>query len=131
MASNKVGVRFTETMYGPFSDGPQPGAELRFLLTVATDDVDRMLSDPSHLGTIAGTVTSPALSSKPMAVENGKFSLFVDDRDRVGVKLMKYEFPMRSAERSSRIPGRVSFMEFVAFYFVGQPPMRQIPGRIM
>ena len=45
MASNKVGVRFTETMYGPFSDGPQPGTELRFLLTVATDDAISNLAD--------------------------------------------------------------------------------------
>lgn len=107
-----LGLRFTETMHGFVSGdatndystaeqaGRRDGNTLRFLLTVATDDLDRLIRDDQHPAAISGEVTAPALSPFPLTVENGEFHLFVDDRAEVAVKLMKYAMRLRTADGS-------------------------------
>ena len=98
-----VGIRFTETMRGFFStsvrdgryeDGEKAGqAEnnaFAFTLTITTDDVNVLVSDPNHPAGMAGTATAATISPDPMTVSNGVFNLFVDDPGSVDTKLMKY-----------------------------------------
>ena len=109
-AKLKPGVQFTETMKGFFStavkddfqkgfdDGKRIGSSLMFVLTIGTDDAGFMLSDSKHLSQAVGTVTAPALSSKPLNVRDGTFQLFVDDPTRVDTKNMIYRLVLDSEE---------------------------------
>ena len=56
-----------------------------------------MLSDPTHQGTMVGTVTAPALSPTPMTVSQGVFQLFAEDPEHVGTRRMNYRMNL-SAE---------------------------------
>lgn len=105
----QMGLQFTETMRGFAStrvtddyqrgaeQGRAEGAAFEFTLTVISDDMERMLSDPDHQGTMVGTVTAPALSAEPMTVSGGVFQLFVDDPEHVGTRRMNYRMNL-SAE---------------------------------
>jgi cholesterol oxidase len=106
----RLGVKFTETMHGYVSDeittdfasaaeaGKHDGTKLDFLLTVASDDLDRLLGSEAHPAAITGIVNASILSEMPLTVEHGEFHLFVDDRAEVGEKLMKYEMRLRDAQ---------------------------------
>jgi cholesterol oxidase len=107
-----IGLTFTERMVGFFSTNALPAnaippTDLRsfeqaaalgqreqntceFTLTITSPDLDQMLADPSHSAEIAGTVTAPSLSAKPMTVVEGEFNLFVADPDNVETRLMRY-----------------------------------------
>ena len=107
-----VGVEFTERMSGWIStSGPVPddfdqaasqgrdaNSPLAFVLTIASDDLDAMLSDPQHPARMVGTVVAPTLSSSPLAATGGQFNLFVDDPDVVGLVHMKYHMILTAAE---------------------------------
>ena len=62
-----AGITFTETMRGQMADG----TPFEFTVTVASDNLDDMLSNPDHQARIDGTMTSPALSPSPLKVANG------------------------------------------------------------
>lgn len=95
-------VQFTETMKGFFSAGDQPDYQraydqgkqaqspCQFTLTIQTGDMATFMDDPTHAGTIAGTVTLPALSSRPLMVSDGVFNLFVQDPGHPDHLKMKY-----------------------------------------
>lgn len=101
-AAPKVGMQFTETMKGFFSTkepsdfgkgaavGKADGSPLQFTVTVTSNDLNAMLTDQSHQGSIVGTLNAPALSPSPLTATQGVFNLFVDDPDKVGQRLMKY-----------------------------------------
>jgi cholesterol oxidase len=89
----KRGLRFTETMAGTFGTGP-----MRFTLSVASDDLDAMLSDPAHEAGICGSVECEGLSSTPLSVTDGRFNLFVDDPEQVDVRLMVYRMVLHSRD---------------------------------
>ncbi|MBO0707559.1 MAG: GMC family oxidoreductase, partial [Candidatus Dormibacteraeota bacterium] len=73
------GIEFTERMSGWFSPdggddfeaaarrGHELGSSLSFILTIASEDLDRMLTDPEHTAQMAGTVVAPTLSAQPLA----------------------------------------------------------------
>lgn len=108
---SKVGIQFTETMRGYFSKeitngnfqeaydrGKQNNDIFEFTLTIQSEDVYATIQSADHSATIIGTVTAPALSSKPLNVSNGTFQLFVNDPESVNTKLMKYIMQLESEE---------------------------------
>jgi len=108
--SLKSGVQFTETMKGYFSTnektdfqkgfdaGKENSSAFMFTLTIQSQDVEEFVKDPTHQCKMAGTVTAPALSSKPLTISNGIFNLFVKDETEAGLKKMKYRMNLHSYE---------------------------------
>ena len=106
----KLGIKFSEAMEGYFSisatgdfaagakQGKEDGSSMRFVVTIESDDVDDMLSNPDHKAKLFGTVTAPALSSDPMTVTNGEFYLFVRDPDVPDTRLMRYRMNMTTED---------------------------------
>ncbi|VEB42646.1 Uncharacterised protein [Chromobacterium violaceum] len=45
-----------------YQAGKDAGSAMGFTVTVASDDLDRLIADPSHPATIVGTLNAPALS---------------------------------------------------------------------
>jgi cholesterol oxidase len=102
----KVGIQFTETMRGYFStevkddyqraahQGQKDRSPLQFTLTVIADDLEHLLNDPKHPAKIVGTVTAPALATKPLTINNGEFNLFVLAQDQNKTRQMRYRLPM-------------------------------------
>jgi len=109
-----VGIEFTERMAGFFSAGTtdedyrraeergrHDGSTLSFTLTIAAEDLDRMLRDSDHPATMVGTVTAPALSDSPLVVTGGRFNLFVDDPERPGTRRMWYRMKLVAEDGSA------------------------------
>ncbi len=71
-----------------FERGKADESPFRFILTIRSDDLDKMIADPAHLARMTGTVEAPALSPKPLTVTHGEFNLFVENPDRIGMKNM-------------------------------------------
>ena len=106
----KVGMQFTETMSGFFSLketadfargaslGEDDGSSLKFTVTVMSDDLNEMLTNQSHAGTIVGTLDAPALSPDALTVTDGEFHLFIDDPNKVGQRLMTYGMKLTSSD---------------------------------
>ena len=103
-----AGIKFTETMRGFFSTkvtddfvaagaaGRRDGTRLEFTVTIVSDDVDALISDPTHKGRLTGTVTCPALSPTPMNAE-GDFHLLITDPAPGQARQMGYHMALRSA----------------------------------
>ena len=106
----KLGIKFSEAMEGYFSprttgdfaagakQGKEDGSAMRFVVTIQSDDLDDMLSNPDHKAKLFGTVTAPALSSDPMTVTNGEFYLFVRDPDLPDTRLMRYRMNLTTED---------------------------------
>lgn len=111
--NRKPGIRFTEAMRGWFSTqnkddykkaaeiGKQSNLPFEFVLTIASTDVEALLSDPQHRATMAGTVVAPALSADPLSVTDGVFNLFSSDPDQVGVRNMMYNMRLLATDGKS------------------------------
>jgi cholesterol oxidase len=107
---SQPGVQFTERMSGWFSTavrddyarGAQVGQEgnssIEFVVTIHTDDVERMISDPEHEAPLTGTLTAPALSQRPLTISDGRFNLFVDDPEQFDTRKMIYRMRVTSEE---------------------------------
>jgi cholesterol oxidase len=116
-AAPKVGITFTETMSGYFSaavkDDYQRGADrgkaenspFTFTLTIVAEDLDKMVTDPAHEARMVGSVVAPALSPRPLTVNEGRFQLFVVDPDQPATRRMWYRLPLNADD------GRVYFFE--------------------
>ncbi|HYW45939.1 MAG TPA: alpha/beta fold hydrolase [Bryobacteraceae bacterium] len=109
MAASPVGIEFTETMKGFWkqgvadfdigeTDGKAAGNNFQFTLTIRGDDVNLMLAEPGHEARMAGTVTAPGLSAKPLTVTDGIFNLFVVNPDEVETRNMRYRMTLVSEE---------------------------------
>jgi choline dehydrogenase-like flavoprotein len=124
--ADTVGMRFTECMRGFFStqvtepdyargatQGREDGSSLAFVVTVVADDLATLVDAPEHRGRLLGTVVAPALSPRPMMVNEGEFDLFGEpapaqtgegySRDRTGLqprreRHMRYRMPVRAAD---------------------------------
>ncbi len=117
MSTAQPGLKFTETMRGFFTTNPnddyqtaadkgkQDDSKFEFTLTILSDDLDQMLTNPSHQAKIVGSVTAPALSADPLTVTDGIFNLFIDDPDEVNTRRMRYRMAMTSSE------GKVYYMD--------------------
>jgi cholesterol oxidase len=129
-APQKVGIEFTETMSGNFSAGVkddyQRGADqgkkenspFTFTLTIVSEDVEATISDPQHEACMIGTVTAPALSPRPLTVNNGKFNLFVVDPSEPATRRMWYKMPLTADD------GRVYFFE--GFKLIRDRPLTDV-----
>jgi cholesterol oxidase len=105
-----AGLEFTERMSGFFStavfdDYEQAAAQGRrdestcdFVLTVATSDLEQMLSDPEHGARLYGTVNARALSPDPLTVRSGLFNLFVEDTADVHAHRMRYRMRLHATD---------------------------------
>ena len=105
-----IGLQFTETMRGFFSTevkdnysageatGKAAGSSLAFTLTIISEDLNDMLTNSAHQARMLGSVVAPALSAKPLSVEDGVFNLFVVDPTNVETRNMVYRMKMRSEE---------------------------------
>jgi cholesterol oxidase len=109
-AAARPGVRFTETMRGFFStktkdqfdaaerQGRADGSAMEFTLTVASEDLDAMLSKEDHRATMVGTLSCPALSAQPLTISGGTFNLFTKDPDQVDTRNMVYRAVLAAAD---------------------------------
>jgi cholesterol oxidase len=107
--ASKIGIQFTEKMAGFFStkadsyesgaeQGKAQGSAFDFILTIASDDLDDMISNPQHEARTAGTVTANALSPNPLEVSGGVFNLFTEDSESVDTRHMRYRMQLISEE---------------------------------
>lgn len=106
----KLGVRFTETMQGFYSEstgddfevaaseGKQRGTSLQFTLTIISEDLEKMVSSPGHEAKMLGTVEAPSLSNHPLTVTEGTFQLLALDEENVGTRQMTYRMKLQSEE---------------------------------
>ncbi len=118
----KLGVRFSESMSGYFSNsvtddgedaykrgsdqGRANGSPFQFILTIISDDLERTITDVNYVSPMLGSVLAPALSSQALTVTDGQFNYFLVDSDRVETKRMQYKM-------------RISSVEGKTFYFYG------------
>jgi cholesterol oxidase len=103
-----VGIRFTERMRGYVSTsvlddyasaarrGRADRSPLEFTLTIASDDVEDMISNRQHEAGMVGTVTAPVLASTPLDVVQGTFNLFLEDAADPDLRHMRYRMILRS-----------------------------------
>ncbi|HWD08038.1 MAG TPA: GMC family oxidoreductase N-terminal domain-containing protein [Actinomycetota bacterium] len=109
-----VGIRFTERMSGYFSAlatqggvahaqyeasaaaGQAAGSSFAFILTIASEDVDRLIADPTHPAEMVGTVQAPTLSPTALEVSEGHFNLFMADPATPGNLQMHYAMRITS-----------------------------------
>jgi cholesterol oxidase len=116
IAGSRMGIQFTETMRGfvtagaaSFEDGAREEAQrspCEFTLTVTSEDLTAMLSEPSHRASLAGTLSCPLLSTGALSVSNGVFELFPVATDAVLTRRMKYSFSMTAGDgRTYRFSG--------------------------
>ena len=99
---SRARLEFTERMSGFLSTerfenheqaarrGKLDGSTCDVVLTIATSDLEAMLTDPGHGATLFGTVHAPAISREPMTVHNGQFNLFVEDDGEIHTHRMQY-----------------------------------------
>jgi cholesterol oxidase len=104
------GLQFTETMRGFFStsvtddyepaerQGRDDNSPFEFTLTIVSDDLERMLAEEEHAGSIFGTIKAPALSEQPLTVSDGIFNLFIRDPADAKTRLMRYRMRLASEE---------------------------------
>ncbi len=115
----KAGIEFTETMKGYFSSqvrtasaplhidgsfqsgfdqGQTGNSPFQFTLTIASEDLNDMISNPAHEARMVGTVVAPALSPRPLTVAEGRFNLFTVDANNVDTHNMQYRMKMVTDE---------------------------------
>ena len=123
----RPGILFTEAMEGYISttvtddyerashQGERDDSPFEFILTIISDDLNRMLEDENHRARMVGNVVAPALSATPLTVTEGEFNLFVSDPDRENARRMRYRMKLTSEE------GR-------AYYFDGSKEIHDDPG---
>jgi cholesterol oxidase len=99
-------VRFTEEMVGWYTPGsPAYDAgyhtgrltdhQLRFHLTIGTDDLAALRADPAHRAEAVGWVRCPSLGPGEMEVRDGTFDLFAWVGS--GRRVMRYRLGFRAA----------------------------------
>src|SRR5262245_55673488 len=114
-----AGLEFTETMRGHVStavlnddyaaaeaQGKKDRTILECVMTVRSDNLEEMLSNPAHQARLDGTINCPTLSPAPLKVSNGEFHLFIKDSTQVNTRLMTYKMIGKAADgKSYRIDG--------------------------
>ncbi|MGH3279394.1 MAG: GMC oxidoreductase, partial [Trebonia sp.] len=81
-----------------YEDGREDGARVDLELTIKYDDVQEVLDNPQREGRISGTVLAPELSERPLAVTEGRFTLFDPDPSQVETWRMRYRMHLLSEE---------------------------------
>jgi cholesterol oxidase len=108
----RPGIQFTEAMEGYFSTKVKDdfqaaaqqaladGSPFRFIVTIQSNDVEALMSNPDHTAKLVGTATAPALSASPLTLTDGEFNSFVADPDHIDTKLMRYRMKMTAEDGS-------------------------------
>src|SRR5712692_4432553 len=78
-----------------FEQGSDEDSEIEFVLTIAYEDLNLLLRDPSTTGKASGTLKAPELSGRPM-LATGHFRLLVPQRNRVETWHMLYDLDLES-----------------------------------
>ncbi len=115
MTQTTSGVTFRETMKGGFAlgetdpgvgadSGKAAGQTLAIHCTVTIDDIQRFISEPDHLGHLAGHVEFTPFG-EPVLASAGVFNLFRPS-DTPGLKLMVYELAFEHEDRPYYLAGR-------------------------
>ncbi len=102
-----VSLEFTEEMTGHvglgekdvevgLARGVRAGTPLAVHLTIKTDDVDHFVTDPDHVASLSGYVTSAAFGGT-LPVQEGTFNLLVDRGDPTR-KEMRYRIHVEDGE---------------------------------
>ncbi len=109
--TKNIGLEFTETMRGRLSlkitddyeraFNSKDSSPFEFTLTIITENLAEMLSNPKHTAKIIGEVSIPALSKKPLQVSQGEFQLFVNDPEQIDTRKMSYKMRLDSIEGKS------------------------------
>jgi cholesterol oxidase len=105
-------VRFTEEMagfawpgapdpVGGFARGRTEDCRLRFVLTIAVDDVDAFLAEPERTARATGFVEARFLGGR-QPVDAGEFNLFVPGPSE-GMWTMRYRLPFRDGQRRALV----------------------------
>jgi cholesterol oxidase len=75
-------------------------------VTVTSDNLDQLLTNPAHQARLDGTVRCGVLWPSPLTIENGTFNLLTRDPDRVNARKMVYRMSGTAADgRAYRIDG--------------------------
>lgn len=109
--ATKIGLSFCERVEGfattqihgdayraAYDRGKADGSKCELTVTIATDDLDRMLSQPDHRASLSGTLTMPELSPQPLTIIDGTFNLTIAHPEQVEQRAMRYRLSLRSAE---------------------------------
>ncbi len=78
--------------------GRSANTPMTFELTLATDNLWQLTTEPDRPAVANGEVTCAALSTKPMTVTNGSFSLLPPDPDSVETWVMIYDLPLSRSD---------------------------------
>ncbi|XP_078687057.1 uncharacterized protein LOC144919475 [Branchiostoma floridae x Branchiostoma belcheri] len=111
----KPGFRFTERMVGSVDyskNGAKAVSPCEFVLTIQSDDLQRMLEEDAHSARISGTVSCTALHKDPLTVSDGVFQLFSNDKDMVDTKELLYKMVLNAKDGQQ-------------FYFDGRKEVRR------
>ena len=95
----RPGLQFTERMVGSFADPARARDSVQRIeatLTMLSDDIIRMLSEPHHEARLVGTVVARSLADRPLTVRTGTFRQFEVDRDHVETRKMVYDMTLTS-----------------------------------
>ncbi|XP_072017812.1 uncharacterized protein [Amphiura filiformis] len=94
----RPGIRFTERLAGQMTIGENSGT-CKLILTIESEDVEQMLNeDETHQARVHGNATCDILSSCPLTVSNGYFTMFSLSEDNVQSREMTYNMNLTSAE---------------------------------
>lgn len=109
-AAPRASLEFTEHLTGfvsmsvhdgyaeGYEDGREDGARVDLQLTIKYDDIQAALDDPKREAGITGTVLAPELSTHPLTVTEGRFTLLDPDPSRVETWHMRYRMSLLSEE---------------------------------
>lgn len=78
--------------------GKDEGSSIEFLLTIRSENLNEMISNPDHKATLFGTVKAPVLSKDVITVTNGEFLLFISREDKVETRNMVYRMILNTEE---------------------------------
>jgi predicted acylesterase/phospholipase RssA len=124
MNEETAGLSFREVMSGGFAmgqtdpgaglvQGQSAGATLALRATVMIQDFDRFLADPTHLGTLAGSIDFAPFGGV-ITGHGGVFNLF-NPGGEPGLKLMVYELGFEYACKAYYLAGQKEVRESSAF----------------
>jgi cholesterol oxidase len=125
-ADQPVGLQFSETMRGYVAagggdynaaaeQGRAAGQSCGFTLTITSEDVEALATDPLHRASLAGTVTCPMLSPAPLAVSQGEFQLLPLDPAPPRTRRMRYKMTLTATDGAQ-------------YRFAGSKTVRDDPG---
>lgn len=98
-------VRFSETLAGrlgspslSLADATRQGDDTRFLLTVVSPPIPRLVQDPDHRSPAWGCLLADWLSPEPLAVDDGRLDLFVDTSGDRRIVEMRYRLVLAAVD---------------------------------